>query len=198
MHSLHRFASIIVLSFFLFLTGVSGQTKQSSQSPNPQAGTIRVNVGLVQTDVMVFDKQGRFMPDLKMDQFELRIDGKVQPIEFFEMVSAGSAHDEGIWAKAGNRTLPPAESRIATNPGRTLLFFVDDWHLSEDSVMRSRTALSNLINTSVDPNDKVAIFRRRANLDQRKSSRETNPNCSLSHRSSIFKAPVPKTYSFLR
>lgn len=158
MHSLHRFASIIVLSFFLFLTGVSGQTKQKSQEQKAAQGTIRVNVGLVQTDVMVFDKQGRFIPDLKMDQFELRIDGKVQPIEFFEMVAAGSVHDEEIWAKVGNRPLPAAESRIAANPGRTLLFFVDDWHLSEDSVMRSRTALSNLINTTVDPNDKVAIF----------------------------------------
>ena len=34
----------------------------------------------------------------------------------------------------------------------------NDWHLAKDSVMRSRTALTNLINASVDPNDKVAIF----------------------------------------
>jgi len=37
---------------------------------------------------MVFDKEGHFVPDLKMDQFELQVDGKYQPISFFEMVSA--------------------------------------------------------------------------------------------------------------
>ena len=135
------------------------QKPSAPQNP-PQAGTIRVNVGLVQTDVMVFDKQGRFVPDLKREQFELRIDGKVKQIEFFEMISAGSAHDEEIWAKPENKAVvplaPPQTKNV--NPGRTVLFFVDDWHLSADSVMRCRSALSNLVNTSIGANDKAAIF----------------------------------------
>jgi VWFA-related protein len=90
----------------------------------------------------------------------LRIDGKVQPSEFFEMVSAGSSHDEEIWARAENKPIPPVEQpgTKAQNPGRILLFFVDDWHLSADSVMRCRVALSNLIAHSVERNDKVGIF----------------------------------------
>ena len=99
---------------------------QTQTPPKSSDEVVRVNTELVQTDVMVFDKQGRFTPDLKMDQFELRIDGKVQPIEFFEMVSAGSVHDEEIWAKSEDRPLPPAQSHTVSNPGRTLLFFVDD------------------------------------------------------------------------
>ncbi len=58
---------------------------------------------------MVFDKQGHFVPDLKMNQFELRVDGKVQPVEFFEMVSTGSPHDEEIWARVENKPVAHSE-----------------------------------------------------------------------------------------
>ena len=97
----------VVPGWLLAAMIVWGQAQNPPAAQNPsQAGTIRVKVGLVQTDVMVFDKQGHFVPDLKRNQFELRIDGKVQPIEFFEMVSAGSAHDREIWAKAENQPVP--------------------------------------------------------------------------------------------
>jgi VWFA-related protein len=150
--------SIAALTAAILIPALA-QKPAAPQNP-PKAGTIRVNVGLVQTDVMVFDNQGHFVPDLKMNQFELRIDGKVQPIEFFEMVSAGSTHDEELWAKAGKRFVPASDqtSSKSQNPGRTILIFLDDWHLSADSVMRSRAAVANLIQTSVAPNDKVAIF----------------------------------------
>ena len=91
------------IACILFLAGLvlhaQVQNPPAEQSPR-QAGTIRVNVGLVQTDVMVFDRQGRFVPDLKMNEFELRVDGKVQPIEFIETVSAGS--DQGRCPSRGS------------------------------------------------------------------------------------------------
>jgi VWFA-related protein len=136
------------------------RTSPSQQKAGQADHTIHVNVGLVQTDVMVFDRQGHFVPDLKMDQFELRVDGKPQPISFCELVSAGSSHDEELWARAEGKpvTAPPPPAVAGANPGRTLLFFLDDWHLSAEDFMRSRMALSNLINTSVGPNDRVAIL----------------------------------------
>ena len=51
---------------------------------------IHVNTSLIQTRVSVFDKQGRFIDGLLPDQFELRIDGKLKPISFFERVVTGS------------------------------------------------------------------------------------------------------------
>jgi len=133
---------------------VSGQNKQQADP------TIRVNVSLVQTDVMVFDKQGKFVPDLKLGDFELRIDGKVQPVLFLDQVSAGSPHDEEVWAREAVKPMPaPATPAAGTyNPGRTLLFFVDDWHMCEESVLRTRAALANLVNTSVGSHDRAAIF----------------------------------------
>ncbi len=122
--------------------------------------TIRVKVGLVQTDVMVFDRRGHFVPDIKMDQFELWVDGKAQPISFTELVSAGSRHDEEVWAREeGTRAAPPAESGASyANPGRTLVFFLDDWHMDVDNVMRARSALTKLVRTSISPRDRMGVF----------------------------------------
>ncbi len=115
---------------------------------------------MVQTDVTVYDKQGRFVDDLKPDQFALLIDGKPQPISFLELVSTRGPEDLSAAAKTtDNRTTPLPET--TANPpteGRTLLFFIDDWHLSADSMMRSREALSSLIDRTMGPNDKAAIF----------------------------------------
>ncbi|MGD0309055.1 MAG: VWA domain-containing protein [Acidobacteriota bacterium] len=147
------------------------QVKTSPQAQKQQPdNTIRVKVGLVQTDVMVFDRQGHFVPDLKMDQFELKVDGKVQPISFMELVSAGSDHDREIWAKAEGKSMSEATqpspkmseaaqpgSKMA-NPGRTLFIFLDDWHMEADSTVRSRNAIASLLNTSMGPNDRVGVF----------------------------------------
>jgi VWFA-related protein len=136
------------------------QKPVSGQKPGQAGQTIHVNVGLVQTDVMVFDRQGHFVPDLKLDQFELRVDGKVQPISFLELISTGTPKDEETWAKAeGTKVASPRPAASGSSDrGRTLLFFLDDWHLSADSVIRSRAALSDLIDTTMGANDRAAIF----------------------------------------
>jgi hypothetical protein len=58
----------ISLWLCLCIHAVIAQTKP--QQPD-QADVIRVNTELVQTDLMVFDKQGRFVDGLKPEQFSL-------------------------------------------------------------------------------------------------------------------------------
>src|SRR5262245_50747364 len=73
---------------------IQAQQPQPTPPPvppsRPQEDVVRVYTELVQTDVMVFDKQGRFAKDLTRDNFELRIDGKVLPIQSFELITTGS------------------------------------------------------------------------------------------------------------
>lgn len=109
---------------------------------------------------MVLDMQGRFVADLKRNQFKMCVDGKTQPFSFFEMVSAGSPYDEAIWAKAAASNTLAVNTRVTkgVNPGRVLLFFVDEWHLCADSVVRTREALSNLVNGSIGAYDLVGIL----------------------------------------
>src|SRR5215470_14723591 len=65
----------------------------SSQiSPNTKAASqdvIKVDTSLVQTDVMVFDKNGRFVDGLKPEQFQLKINNTQREISFFEAIKSG-------------------------------------------------------------------------------------------------------------
>jgi len=146
--------ALVVVCLLLYAACVSAQTKPAQE----QEDVIRVNTELVQTDVMVFDKQGRFVDGLKPEQFSLKINDKPTPISFFERVTAGKVAGNRLEANA-NSNLPGATPTpgITISQGRTVIFFVDDVHLAADSLVRTRKALLEFIDNSMADNDQVAI-----------------------------------------
>lgn len=149
---------ILVLAVFCLGIG-SAQVSAQSQKPPPSQqpdDVLRINTDLVQTDVMVFDKKGRFVDGLRREQFELSVDGNPQPISFFEQVRAGSLKEERL---AANGVVPPPSEKAGMNEtrGRTIVFFIDDLHLSLDSLARTRKTLTQFIDTEMNENDRVAI-----------------------------------------
>ena len=115
---------------------------------------VRVETELVQTDVMVFDKSGKFVDDLTREQFELRVDGRAVPLAFFERVAAPAPKGEA----APGAAAAAANAAIASRArGRTIVFFVDDLHLSLDSLNPTRSALTRFIDDEMAPGDLVAI-----------------------------------------
>jgi VWFA-related protein len=131
-----------------FLTA-SAQIKPQTEQQN-QGDVIRVNTELVQTDVMVFDKQGRFVDGLKPQQFALKVDNKPQTISFFEQVTSGSL-------RAETKTQTTGVTSAAVVRGRTVIFFADDLHLAPGSLVRTRKALLEFIDHGMAENDQVAI-----------------------------------------
>src|SRR4026207_2498166 len=91
----------------LFSAIVSGQTKpeQKPEPPGEAQDVIKFETSLVQTDVMVFDKNGRFVDGLKPEQFQLKINNTQREISFFEKVTAGSNN-------SGEQLLPGAPNSI--------------------------------------------------------------------------------------
>src|SRR5688572_9495124 len=122
---------------------------------------IRTATELVQTDVMVFDKQGTFIHGLKKEQFELRVDKKPHTILFFEPITAGSANEESQLAAArGAVSSSGSHRKVAPVPldrGRTVFFFVDDFHLSPGSISQTRQMLRRFIDREMRQNDEAAI-----------------------------------------
>jgi VWFA-related protein len=137
----------------LVIAPASGQSKPGPQQQPPD-DVVRINTELVQTDVMVFDKKGHFVDGLKAEQFSLKIDNKPQPISFFERVASGSLREE---KKAEPNTSAGLTNLSTAARGRTIIFFIDDLHLSPESLARTRKALLEFIDHGMGENDQAAI-----------------------------------------
>ena len=154
-----RTLCFLLSSLVLFAPKAPGQTQSQTGPPDE---VVRVKTELVQTDVTVVDKRGRFVDGLKPEQFELRVDSKSQRLAFFEQVAAGSAAEEKQLAaarkanptsRAGQEGTPAAES----DRKRLIFFFVDDVHLAGDSLTRARSLLTHFLEDKMTVNDRVAI-----------------------------------------
>jgi VWFA-related protein len=158
--------SPLILAVFLCLLSLTANAQQKKASPSPTpkpletADVVRVSTELVQTDVMVFGKDGRFVNGLKREQFELLIDGKPQPITFFESVVTGGQREEAaLRAAGGKKPSAPVVDDSGESPSeraRTIVFFINDLFLEPGSLARTHKTITKFINR-MGPNDQVAI-----------------------------------------
>jgi len=126
-----------------------------------QPDILRVTTELIQTDVMVFDGQGRFVNDLTRDQFELRINGKLRPVEFFERITAGSLNEEQQLAAARGSARASGDAGtngpVPLDRGRPVFFYVDDLHLDSSSINRTRQLITRFVDQDMGQNDETVI-----------------------------------------
>lgn len=93
--------------------------QEAGRSAQEEAGDVlRISTNLVQTDVTVVDRGGRFVENLGREHFELRVDGREQPILFFERAAAGSTAEAARIRAARGET---AEAGKSLAPGVYLL-----------------------------------------------------------------------------
>ena len=129
-------------------------TALAQQKPDD---VVKVSTELVQTDFMVFDKQGNFVDNLKRDQFVFKVDGKPREISFFDRLAAGSRSEEAQLAAARGASVPGGPAPVPLDRGRTVMFFVDDLHISASSVSYTRRMLKDFIEHGMKQNDVAQI-----------------------------------------
>src|SRR5690242_7482340 len=148
---------MLSLSAALFACSVAaGQTSQPTPPVKLQDDVVRVYTELVQTDVMVFDKQGHFVNGLTKENFELRIDGKPRPIEAFEMITAGSNEESQLAAARGAPTIN-LKRPVPLDRGRIVFFYVDDLHMDTAGMQATRKTITAFIEKEMGQNDQAAI-----------------------------------------
>lgn len=150
--------SLRILTFAALVTTVIGQApQQPTQAPDE---IIRISTALVQTDVVVVDKNESVVSDLKLEDFELYENGKKQEIKFMEFVSV----DEGRRAE-GTRPdalIVPEEARRelgARDVRRVIAFLVDDLTIPHADLVTVRQTLSDFVENQMREGDLVAIIR---------------------------------------
>lgn len=134
---------------------------QQEAGPSSEDEVLRVSARLVQTDVTVVDRDGRFVDGLRPEQFELKVDGKIQAVDFFERLVAGSRDEARRIAAArgeriaSERTAATGATESPAERPRSVIFFVDDMNLTPEGVARTRQVLLNFIDKQWRPNTQV-------------------------------------------
>src|ERR671931_461972 len=150
---------LLPLSAAVCLLAPPSARAQDARKPAPQGEdeeVVRISSDLVQTDVMVFDKQGKFVEGLKPEQFELRVDGRARQIIFFERVEAGTVNEDAQLAAARGAGGGAAHgAALPLDRGRTVVFFVDDLHLLAGSAARVGKTLLRYIEGEVGQKDEA-------------------------------------------
>ncbi len=137
-------------------------TAQTPQKPAQEEAdeVLRITTNLVQTDVVVTDKNDRPITDLKREDFEVYENGKKQDVKFMEFVSV----DEGRRAEGDRPASLPAGAEIprdlsAKEVKRVVAFVVDDLTIPFADLTTVRTLLRNFVDTEMREGDLVAIIR---------------------------------------
>src|SRR5882762_1490093 len=145
----------------LFVSSVALQTPQKPEQGIAPEDILRITTSLVQTDIVVVDKDEHVIPDLKLDEFRVSDNGKRQELKFIEFVPPDSApRVEGKLAIAGQ----PVEAEAARNLSagelrRVFAFVVDDLTIPFEDVTNVRKLLNDFVDNQMREGDLVAIIR---------------------------------------
>ena len=124
----------------------------------PDTPIFRTDINFVRVDVIVSDRQGNPVHDLKQSDFEVTEDGKPQAIQTFKLIN--------VTDNAGVGTDPPREVRnpieeqmeAARDDVRLFAIFLDDYHVRLENSMRAREPIAAFIENQLQPRDMVSIM----------------------------------------
>lgn len=153
-------AAALALSIAL-LSITSAQTPQKPPQEIAPEDVIRITTNLVQTDLVVTDKNEQVINDLKLGDFELYDNGKRQDIKFMEFVGANiGKRVEGAppVLPGGVRPDVPSSGVSATDLKRVIAFVVDDLTIPNDDLTRVRDLLMDFVDHQMLDGDLVAII----------------------------------------
>ncbi len=140
----------------LFAMLVAQKEVLGQQSPNAQvpAPTIRVTTHLVLVDVVVTDKSGKPITDLRAQDFKLEENGKAQSITIFASPSERSAPSApalppGIYSNRPEYRTPPQVASV---------ILLDAVNTSFKDQAYARTQMLKYLKEQFQPNQRMAIF----------------------------------------
>ncbi|MEZ5293975.1 MAG: VWA domain-containing protein [Vicinamibacterales bacterium] len=155
-------SATIAAALIAVLAGWSlrGLAAQQPAAP-PAQPTFRSGVSGVSTDVIVRDKDGRFVSDLTKDDFEVLEDGVPQTVTSFSLVHGGRTFnllaDQAPQAVPEGIVLPATRRMVEDVAGRVLVIFVDDVHFEALYTPHVRRLIDDIFTNLVHDGDLVAM-----------------------------------------
>jgi VWFA-related protein len=154
----------------LVLTGLAGARAQEKPAPTPpapqpaqppaapdQQPVFRTGINTVRVDVIVTDRQGNPVTDLKLEDFEIQEDGKPQKGETFRLIKIDPEVQPAYTSRA-IRTRNDEETAAADENSRVFAFFLDDYHVLRESSMSMRKPVMDFIANQLAPSDLITVM----------------------------------------
>src|SRR5438105_8418389 len=146
----------------LLVAGVRGQQTPPPQQPpaDPnQPPIFRTGINFVRVDVIISDKAGNPIADLKQTDFDVSEDGKPQTIETFKLIKLDGGVSDAIKDPPREiRTDYDEEAEAARDDVRLFAVFLDDYHVRRGSSMSVRNQLAAFVDKNLGPSDMIGVM----------------------------------------
>ena len=139
-------------------TPPSGQQAPSQQEPQRSQQPIRTGINFVRVDVIVTDRDGNPVLDLKPEEFSIAEDGKPQKVETFTVVKIDNAAQIDGPTPLEIRSRFDEEREAARPDARLFIILLDDYHVRRGNDMVVRKPLVEFIQNQLGPLDLVALM----------------------------------------
>jgi VWFA-related protein len=139
-------------------------TGEAEVSTRDEPVTFKVESNLVEVPVVVRDRQGRAVGNLRKEDFRILDKGKPQEISKFsvqraaqatapESRAAGAPAEDGHAPASGNGAVAPPAM-----PNHFVAFVFDDVNIRFEDLPQVRAAVGRYIRSSIGPQDRVALY----------------------------------------
>jgi VWFA-related protein len=140
--------------FVLSVLSILALLAAAEQPPVDTGLHEQVQVTLIQVDVVVTDKNGRTVPDLKKEDFTLKIAGRKVPIEALDVLCPTGASDDPMPVR-DETSIPPAPKTPGL--GQRVVFAFDYTFLSLTMRPQVLEAAERMLRASKAPDEEVMI-----------------------------------------
>ncbi len=154
-------AAVIVA--FAGVAGTSAQEKPAPAAPQtqtpaqPDQPIFRGGINTVRVDVIVSDRQGNPVTDLKLEDFEIEEDGKPQKAETFRLIKIDT-EVQPAYTQRAIRSRNDEETAASDENSRIFAFFLDDYHVLRDSSMSMKKPVIDFITNQLAPTDLATVM----------------------------------------
>src|SRR5262245_39185684 len=144
--------------------GAAPQQRPTGPPPPPPIENLpqpvfRTGINFVRVDVIVTDKAGNPVNDLKQGDFEITEQNRPQKIETFKLISLdGGLMDSTSTPPRQIRTDIDEETEASRDDVRLFAIFLDDYHVRRETSMSARGQLARFVETQLGPTDMVGVM----------------------------------------
>ena len=144
------------MPLFLGTNSAAQQAKKPEEAPF----TIQTDVNRILLQVVVRDKQGNTVDDLRSEDFQIFDNGRLHPVSHFmierRLITYPDKPGQTISAQQSLNS-PSAAVQSSLMPPRFIVFLFDDLHLSFEDLARAKKAAAKLLEGALVDSNMAAV-----------------------------------------